>query len=169
MSGKFTFQITIINDEIKLKEEVAAKEEALRLREEALAAKEESLRLREESLKPKTKVPKVLKPKGPIPPQLRKNCEWVSYTVRDALVNGWESFIVHSKKEGVPEIVMPASINHLGNHIFKDSITEDCPDGKMMTHKYAMSLSKQRKSLDHPTSIAFEAYYLNDESIGPGY
>ena len=158
MSEKFTFQITIINDEI------VAREEALRLKEETLAAREEALKP-----KSKTKVPKVLKPKGPIPPQLRKNCDWVSYTLRSALVNGWESFIVHTKKEGFPEVVMPASINHLGNHIFKDSITEDCPDGKMMIHKYAMSLSKQRKSLDHPTSIAFEAYYLNDETIGPGY
>ena len=175
MSGKITIEFTI-NNETKVREEaLLLKEEALILKEEALVLKEEALKLKEQALKkPRNKEPKVVKPKGPIPPQLKKNFEWVAYTERDAIVNGWESFIVHKKnKENktVQEIVVPASIVHKGNHIFNHSINEEYPDGKKMTRKYAMSLSKQRKSSDHRTALAFEAYYLHEEvetDVGPG-
>ena len=89
-------------------------------------------------------------PKGVDPPQLKKPRAWVDFTRQHAQENGWEPFtIIQSKKdkEGVKtteEVVMPGSVLHDGIHIFEGSIDAKNPNGKMLIHKHAMSLSKQR-------------------------
>ena len=122
----------------------------------------------------KQKEPKAVKksgsmPKGEQPPQLRMNCEWVSYTLQDALANGWESFTVSRKKmvdgvKTVEDIEMAESVVHEGSHIYKDSISEKDPNGRQLIHKDAMSLSKQRKESGHPTYEAFMENYTSDKS-----
>ena len=122
----------------------------------------------------KQKEPKAVKksgsmPKGEQPPQLRMNCEWVSYTLQDGLANGWESFTVSRKKtvdgvKTVEEIEMAESVVHEGSHIYKDSISEKDPNGRQLIHKDAMSLSKHRKESGHPTYEAFMANYTSDKS-----
>ena len=124
--------------------------------------------------KSKQKEPKAAKksgsmPKGEQPPQLRMNCEWVSYTLQDALANGWESFSVSRKKmvDGAKiteEIHMAESVLHEGSHIYKDSISEKDPNGRQLIHKDAMSLSKHRKENGHPTYEAFMENYTSDKS-----
>jgi len=90
-------------------------------------------------------------PKGVVPPQLRRPCAWVDFTEKHALENGWESFTVfQSKKDKMTgekieeEIEMPCSEMYEGAHVYEGSITEKKPGGKPLTHKDAMSLSKQR-------------------------
>lgn len=89
-------------------------------------------------------------PKGVDPPQLKKPRAWVDFTRQHAQENGWEPFtIIQSKKdkEGVKtteEVEMPGSVLHDGIHIFEGSIDAKNPNGKMLIHKHAMSLSKQR-------------------------
>jgi len=122
----------------------------------------------------KQKEPKAVKksgsmPKGEQPPQLRMNCEWVSYTLQDGLANGWESFTVSRKKtvdgvKTVEEIEMAESVVHEGSHIYKDSISEKDPNGRQLIHKDAMSLSKHRKESGHPTYEAFMENYTSDKS-----
>ena len=122
----------------------------------------------------KQKEPKAVKksgsmPKGEQPPQLRMNCEWVSYTLQDALANGWESFTVSRKKmvdgvKTVEDIEMAESVVHEGSHIYKDSISEKDPNGRQLIHKDAMSLSKHRKESGHPTYEAFMENYTLDKS-----
>ena len=122
----------------------------------------------------KQKEPKAVKksgsmPKGEQPPQLRMNCEWVSYTLQDGLANGWESFTVSRKKtvdgvKKVEDIEMPESVVHEGSHIYKDSISEKDPNGRQLIHKDAMSLSKHRKESGHPTYDIFMANYNSDKS-----
>ena len=122
----------------------------------------------------KQKEPKAVKksgsmPKGEQPPQLRMNCEWVSYTLQDALANGWESFTVSRKKmvdgvKTVEDIEMAESVVHEGSHIYKDSISEKDPNGRQLIHKDAMSLSKHRKESGHPTYEAFMENYTSDKS-----
>lgn len=122
----------------------------------------------------KQKEPKAVKksgsmPKGEQPPQLRMNCEWVSYTLQDGLANGWESFTVSRKKtvdgvKTVEDIEMAESVVHEGSHIYKDSISEKDPNGRQLIHKDAMSLSKHRKESGHPTYEAFMENYTSDKS-----
>lgn len=110
-------------------------------------------------------------PKGVIPSQLKKPRAWVDFTLKDAIENGWESFTVHQTKKDKDsgekteeEIEMPASTqNEDGAHVYEDSITEKTPKGKQIIHKDAMSLSKQRKTNNHPTWAEFEAQYVEEE------
>ncbi len=90
-------------------------------------------------------------PKGVVPPQLRKPRAWVDFTLKHALENGWESFIVYQTKKDKEtgekveeEIEMPGSILHDGAHVYEGSVTEKTPAGRQLIHKDAMSLSKQR-------------------------
>jgi exonuclease VII small subunit len=80
--------------------------------------------------------PKVEKEKKDTPKQLRKPTQWVVFTLKHALANGWEAFTVENKKK--QEIIeMPASVqNEAGEHVY--------PGGKKMILTHAMSLSKQR-------------------------
>jgi hypothetical protein len=110
-------------------------------------------------------------PKGEVPPQLKKPRAWVEYTLKDALQNGWESFVVvqtkKDKDSGVKteeQIEMPGSILHDGAHVFDGSVTTENPTGKQLIHKEAMSLSKQRKESGHATYAAFEAQYVDEVS-----
>ena len=87
--------------------------------------------------------------KGVMPPHLKKPSAWFNYVLEYARKHGWDSYTVqHSHKdkntnETVMEVVvMPGSILHNGEHIFKDSITEAAPNGKKFIQKDAMSLSK---------------------------
>jgi len=108
-------------------------------------------------------------PKGTIPRQLLKPRAWVEYTLKDALENGWESFTIHQThkdkmtgEKTEEEIEMPASILHDGAHVFEGSVTEANPTGRQLIHKEAMSLSKQRKTTNHPSYAAFEAQYVEE-------
>jgi len=90
-------------------------------------------------------------PKGVDPPQLKKPRAWVDFTRQHAQENGWEPFtIIQSKKDKTTgektteEVEMPGSVLHEGIHIFEGSIDAKNPNGKMLIHKHAMSLSKQR-------------------------
>jgi hypothetical protein len=63
--------------------------------------------------------------------------------------HGWESYTVTQTKKdkatgekSVEEVTMPGSVLHNGEHIFKDSISEEAPNGKRFIQKDAMSLSK---------------------------
>ena len=115
-------------------------------------------------------------PKGVVPKQLMKPRAWVDFTLKHALQNGWESFVVHqSKKDKLTgevteeEIEMPGSILHDGAYVYEGSVTEKQPTGKQLIHKDAMSLSKQRwapkdKTGTHPELYEeFEAQYAAAE------
>jgi hypothetical protein len=80
-------------------------------------------------------------PKGVQPPQLRKPREWVEFTLKHALENGWEKFVAVKGKE---EIEYAASVEYEGAHVFPDSWSEKFPAGKQLIMAQAMSLSKQR-------------------------
>ena len=110
-------------------------------------------------------------PKGAVPPQLKKPRAWVEFTLKHALDNGWESFTIHQSHkdkdtgEKVEEdIEMPPSALHNGVHVYKDSVGEAHPNGRQIIHKEAMSLSKQRKEVNHPTYAEFEAQYVPEVS-----
>jgi len=115
--------------------------------------------------------------KGVVPPQLKKPRAWVEFTLRHALENGWESFVIRQKKKDKvtgekveEEIEMPGSVLHEGVYVYEGSVTEKCVTGKQLIHKDAMSLSKQRwtpkeKKGTHPELYEeFEAEF--DASIG---
>ena len=93
------------------------------------------------------KVPKAnAPPKGAVPTQLAKNSEWVNFVLKDALENGWPSYIVSRKniKAGVVnETEMPKSIMHDGAHVFNGSVTAATPCGKQLALGDAMQLSKK--------------------------
>jgi len=108
--------------------------------------------------------------KGTIPNQLIKPRAWVEYTLNDAKTNGWESFTINRKKKdketkSVTEecVTMSESVEKNGVHVFKDSITDDCPNGRKMINKEAMSLSKYRKESGHKSYSEFEAQYEVEE------
>jgi hypothetical protein len=86
----------------------------------------------EKRSKEESKAPK--KAKGPTPPQLQKPKAWVAYVLKYATENGWESFVCENKKSG-EEIIMPASEEKEGKHVF--------PSGKALILTQAMSLSKK--------------------------
>ena len=90
------------------------------------------------------KAVKVKNATGGIPRQLRKNNEWVDFVQNHAVENGWESFAAkNTKKDKTVEVIeMPASIMYEGAHVYEDSVTDDLPHGRQLTHKEAMSLSK---------------------------
>lgn len=123
-------------------------------------------------LKKREKEPKTVKkgsmPKGVQPAQLRKNCEWVKFTLQHALTNGWESFTVSQKKteEGksiTEEVTMSESVMHEGAHVYADSVDESNPTGTQIVHAQAMSLSKQRKDSGHESYAEFEEQFVEEE------
>jgi len=87
--------------------------------------------------------------KGVMPPHLKKPSAWFNYVLEYARKHGWDSYTVQQthkdKNTGekvTEEVVMPGSVLHNGEHIFKDSISEEAPNGKKFIQKDAMSLSK---------------------------
>ena len=109
-------------------------------------------------------------PKGAVPPQLKKPRAWVEFTLKDALENGWETFIVMYKKKDKDtnivteeQIEMPCSILKDGSYIYEDSVNDKNPEGRQIIHKDAMSLSKQRKETNHESYSVFEAQYIDDK------
>jgi hypothetical protein len=91
-------------------------------------------------------------PKGACPPQLKLNNAWVKHVKDHVNQNGWEAFSVPTtmtdKETGVKTLVveeLPASIMHDGAYIFEGSVTEETPQGVQVSHKHAMTLSKQWK------------------------
>ena len=82
-------------------------------------------------------------PKGVQPAQLAKPRAWVEFTLQHARENGWEEFVI---SKGEEEIVMSASEEHNGAHIYSNSMDEKNPNGKQILLTHAMSLSKQRWS-----------------------
>ena len=87
--------------------------------------------------------------KGVMPEHLKKPSAWFNYVLEYARKHGWDSYTVqqtHKDKttgeKVTEEVVMPGSVLHNGEHIFKDSITEEAPNGKKFIQKDAMSLSK---------------------------
>jgi len=114
-----------------------------------------------------TKTPTKTSGSRAVPHQLKKPHAWVKYTLKNALENGWESFtILQKKKDKETNIVteehieMSGSILHNGSHIYENSITDKFPDGMWVSHKEAMSLSKQRKGTSHSTYAEFDAQYI---------
>jgi len=93
--------------------------------------------------------------------QLKKPRAWVNYVHKYAVENGWESFIVEKDGE---EIVMPGSMEHNGEHVFEDSITEKKPDGQKLILKDAMSLSKVYRNSKPELYAEFEGQYEESES-----
>ena len=101
-------------------------------------------------------------PKGVQPAQLRKNCEWVKFTLQHAITNGWESFTVSQKKteDGksvIEEVTMSESVLHDGAHVYADSLDTQ------IVHAQAMSLSKQRKDSGHESYAEFEEEFVEEE------
>ncbi len=91
----------------------------------------------------------VVKTKQGTPHQLRKNNAWVKFTLKHALANGWEAFTAKqvSKDKETGEktnlvVEMSNSMVHNNAHVYRDSVTLECPNGKQIIHKEAMSLSK---------------------------
>lgn len=87
--------------------------------------------------------------KGVMPPHLKKPSAWFNYVLEYARKHGWNSYTVqqthkdkNSGEKVVEDVVMPGSVLHDGEHIFKDSISEAAPNGKKFIQKDAMSLSK---------------------------
>jgi hypothetical protein len=87
--------------------------------------------------------------KGVMPPHLKKPSAWFNYVLEYARKHGWDSYTVQQshkdKNTGekvTEEVIMPGSVLHDGEHIFKDSISEEAPNGKKFIQKDAMSLSK---------------------------
>ena len=87
--------------------------------------------------------------KGVMPPHLKKPSAWFNYVLEYARKHGWDSYTVQqtrkdkdSGEKTTEEVVMPGSVLHNGEHIFKDSISEKEPNGKKFIQKDAMSLSK---------------------------
>ena len=87
--------------------------------------------------------------KGVMPPHLMKPSAWFNYVLSYARKHGWESYTVQQTRKDkttgektTEEIVMPGSVLHNGEHIFKDSISEKEPNGRKFIQKDAMSLSK---------------------------
>ena len=102
-------------------------------------------------------------PKGVSPPQLDRPRAWVTFTLDDAMKNGWEEFVLKDTKkidgEKVEEYVtMPCSMMHEGAYFFDGSITESTPNGKQFNQKYAMALSKQRWSVKEKVGTHQEKY-----------
>jgi len=96
-------------------------------------------------------------PKGKAPPQLGENRAWVTFTLKHALENGWESFVVQNKKTK-EEIVKPASQLLNGVHVKEGSVTAKTPNGVKLIQKDAMSLSKQRWTKRTQTGTHPELY-----------
>ena len=91
-------------------------------------------------------------PKGACPPQLKLNNAWVKHVKDYVNQHGWEAFSVPTtmtdKDTGAKTVVveeLPASIMHDGAYIFEGSVTEKTPQGVQVSHKHAMTLSKQWK------------------------
>jgi hypothetical protein len=91
-------------------------------------------------------------PKGACPPQLKLNNAWVKHVKDYVNQHGWEAFSVPTtmtdKETGAKTVVveeLPASIMHDGAYIFEGSVTEKTPQGVQVSHKHAMTLSKQWK------------------------
>jgi hypothetical protein len=87
--------------------------------------------------------------KGVMPPHLKKPSAWFNYVLEYARKHGWDSYTVQQthkdKNTGekvTVDVEMPGSVLHDGEHIFKDSISEEAPNGKKFIQKDAMSLSK---------------------------
>ena len=87
--------------------------------------------------------------KGVMPPHLKKPSAWFNYVLEYARKHGWESYKVQQTRKDkttgekvTEEVTMPGSTLHNGEHIFKDSISEEAPNGKKFIQKDAMSLSK---------------------------
>ena len=120
-----------------------------------------------EKAEPKS-VKKGSMPKGVQPAQLRKNCEWVKFTLQHALTNGWESFTVSQNKtvDGksvIEEVTMSESVMHEGAHVYADSVDDSNPSGTQIVHAQAMSLSKQRKDSGHESYAEFEEEFVEEE------
>ena len=103
-------------------------------------------------------------PKGACPPQLKLNNAWVAHVKDFVNQNGWEAFSVPTtmtdKETGVKTVVveeLPASILHDGAYIFEGSVTEKTPQGVQVSHKHAMTLSKQWKE-GKTTAHLYEAF-----------
>jgi uncharacterized protein (UPF0179 family) len=103
-------------------------------------------------------------PKGACPPQLKLNNAWVAHVKDFVNQNGWEAFSVPTtmtdKETGVKTVVveeLPASILHDGAYIFEGSVTEKTPQGVQVSHKHAMTLSKQWKE-GAATAHLYEAF-----------
>lgn len=102
-------------------------------------------------------------PKGACPPQLKLNNAWVKHVKDYVNQNGWEAFSVPTTttdKDGAKTVVveeLPASILHDGAYIFEGSVTEKTPQGVQVSHKHAMTLSKQWKE-GAATAHLYEAF-----------
>lgn len=119
------------------------------------------------------------KEKKPVPKQLMKPRAWVEFTLKHALANGWEAFVIHQKTKvkgtnevEEEEIEMPGSeyVESLNCYVYEGTFgTAKYPKGRQIIQKEAMSLSKERwspkaKTGTHPELYEeFEAQYEEPE------
>ncbi len=111
------------------------------------------------------------KEKKPVPKHLRKSQAWVTFTLKNAIENGWDEFIITQRKKnkdtGITEeeeIIMPKSVDSGpgGAWIYEGSISDKNPDGKQINYKEAMSLSKALKLENDASWKQFEEQYVDD-------
>ena len=100
-------------------------------------------------------------PKGVVPPQLKENFAWVKFVLTNAQQNGWEPFIVRTKKsDGThEEVEMESSVEQAdGTHVFKST-------GKAFTHKEAMCLSAKLKGEQSDLYTEFKANFVPEDAL----
>jgi len=100
-------------------------------------------------------------PKGVVPPQLKENFAWVKFVLTNAQQNGWEPFIVRTKKsDGThEEVEMESSVEQAdGTHVFKST-------GKAFTHKEAMCLSAKLKGEQSDLYTEFKANFVPEDAV----
>jgi len=105
-----------------------------------------------------------LKKKGVTPHQLEKNHEWTKYVLGDAIMNGWESFVMKTSKmnketdeKEVTEVLLRESVETEGGHVFADT-------GKSMSQGQAMCYGKLLRDQKHVIWEEFETQY---EQVAP--
>ena len=113
-------------------------------------------------------------PKGACPPQLEIYNAWVEFTLKDAMRNGWEGFVLNdtktdkeTKEKTKEEVAMDGSEEFEEAHIFPGSVTDKKPAGVGFNRKYAMALSKQRWSVKENSGTNEESYKEFLEEYSP--
>ena len=89
-------------------------------------------------------------PKKATPKQFQKSTCWINFTMKHAMENGWEQFIIENTKKGEAILMDASEETENGEHLY--------PNGKPMILTHAMSLAKQRWSQKTKTGTHEELY-----------
>ena len=117
-----------------------------------------------QNMAPQSRRPKIV-------PQLQKVTEWVKFVLNHARHHGWEPFmvIIKNRVKGNVEIMMPKGINHNGTYIFEGSIDNSNPNGKQITYRDAMYLSKHYWAAREQKGIRPDLYREFEEGYQESY